>query len=218
MVEFVTPRATPSAREAGQIVGSGSDALNRAGAAAKRAADTFTEFYEEEARIENDLLFATAQADWSRKFDETKKAAGAGYAKGMLEQYDAYVAEVMAESPERGKDNLRLGFDKYRLSIQEKAMAAEAAARAAAKAKAQAEAMQQRTLMLARSDEPVLAYDEIMSSNPNLSDREVKALSGVLVDSLLADGSEWALDRAQEFIDGERGDFLTGEQYVSIEK
>lgn len=218
MVEFVTPRATPSARGAGQVSSAGSAGLIRAGQAAKTAADTFTAFYEEEARIENDLLFATAQADWSQKFDETKKGAGAGYAKGMLEQYDTYVTEVMAKSPERGKKDLQLGFDKYRLSLQEKAMAAEAAARAAAKARAIAEANRQRGLMIARSDEPLLAFDEIVAANPGMDQKQQDALLKVAFDSLLTIGSEGALEAAQQVIDGGRGDKLSGSEYISMER
>lgn len=218
MVDIERQRIAPTARGAGQVSTAGSQSLARAGQAAQGAANTFTEFYEEEARIENDLLFATAQSDWSQRIDESKKSAGAGYAGNMLEQYDAYVSEVLANSPERGRDNLKLGFDKYRLNIRERALSIEASARAAAKARAQAEAAQQRSLMLARSDETVLAYDEIIASNPDLSEKERDHLFGVAFDKLITTGDQWALDRAREFIDGGRGDHLTGDQYVSLER
>lgn len=140
MVEFITPRISPTVRQAGQVQSDTSSSLRRAAGATKQAADTFTDFYEKEAAIENDLLLATAQSDWAKTYDERKKSAGAGFAKGMLSDYDGYVEEVMRNSPERGRDGLKLAFDKYRIRLSDKALQREASARAAAKNKMVAEA------------------------------------------------------------------------------
>jgi len=66
MVEFKTPTVAPIARGAGQVSRETGAQLQRASQAAKGVADSYTEFYEKEAAIENDLLLATMDKDVQR--------------------------------------------------------------------------------------------------------------------------------------------------------
>ena len=142
MVELRTPTVAPIARPAGQVSNESASALARAGRAAQGVADKFTEFYEKEAAIENDLLLATMQSDWTKTFKE--RQGSRGFAKGMLTDYDSYTAKVLEGSPARGKDKLELSFQKYRIRLNDQAMAKEAAFRAAAKSRAVSAARQAR--------------------------------------------------------------------------
>ena len=146
MVEFQTSQAQVQARGAGQVSRKSSSALIRAGQAAQGAANTFTEFYESKAAIENDLILAQAQSDWSANYAERSRGAGSGFAEGMLTDYDSYVSEVMGRegTPQRGRDKLEAAFAEYRIGLEGKALQREAAARAAASAQAQANAQRLR--------------------------------------------------------------------------
>jgi len=140
MVELATPQIGVQARQAGQVSTAPQQRLARAAGAMQTAAGTFTEFYEKEAAIQNDLLLATTQADWTQRYNDTQRGAGAGYAENMMSEYDDYVRGIMADAPQRGRAELELAHDKYRLNLETKSLQREAAARAAAKAAAQAEA------------------------------------------------------------------------------
>jgi hypothetical protein len=149
MVQFRVAELTPTALAAGQVGSGSSDALMRAGAAAQTVADGFTEHYENKARIERERLLAQTQADWSRTFSERAKDAGPGFAKSMVAEYQQYVATALQTAPQRGRENLELAFDKYKLDLETRAIEAEAQARARAIAKAQAEAKKARAQALA---------------------------------------------------------------------
>lgn len=145
MVEFQTPRIVPQARSAGQVSNAGSDAIKRLGMAAQGTADTFTEFYEKEAAIHGERLLAEIQEEWGRTYNERSKGAGAGFSKSTLADYDAFVAQKLAayskeasdrsqaNVPERNRQDIELALDKYRMRLETKTLAREAAARAAAK-------------------------------------------------------------------------------------
>ena len=139
MVEIITPRVTPSARGAGRVAPNLSSSLQRASGATGMVADSFSAFYEKEAAIQNELIVANLQSDWSERFKESAKNAGSGFTKTILGEYDAYTQEALAGAPERGRDELELAVQKYRINLEDKAKAREAAVRAAAKAKAVAE-------------------------------------------------------------------------------
>lgn len=139
MVEIITPRITPSARSAGQVAPNLSSSLNRASNATGMVADSFSAFYEKEAAIQNELIVANIQSDWAERFKASAKTAGSGFTKTILGEYDAYAQEALANAPERGRDELELAVQKYRINLEDKAKTREAAVRAAAKAKAVAE-------------------------------------------------------------------------------
>lgn len=152
MVEFITPRATPTARAAGRVSSAGSQATKNLANAVKGTADSFSEFYEKEAAIQGDLLLAEVQEEWNRTYNERAKKAGNGFTKGILSDFDKFrqdkIAEYQAAAAERGQANVpkraekevNAALDKYRMRLETKAMGREAAARAAAKAKAVSEA------------------------------------------------------------------------------
>lgn len=152
MVEFITPRVTPTARAAGRVSSTGSQATKNLAGAVAGSADTFTEFYEKEAAIQGDLLLAQVQEEWNRTYNERAKQAGAGFTKQTMADFDKFrqekVAAYQAEAAERGQANVpkraeqevNASLDKYRLRLETKAKGREAAARAAAKRKAVSEA------------------------------------------------------------------------------
>jgi hypothetical protein len=145
MVDIRTPRITPSARAAGRVSSAGSQATKNLANAAAGAADTFTEFYEKEAAIQGDLLLAEVQEEWNRTYNDRAKQAGAGFAKSILGDFDKFrqekIAAYQAEAAERGQANVpkraeqevNAALDKYRMRLETKSIAREAAARAAAK-------------------------------------------------------------------------------------
>ncbi len=130
MVEFVTPRITPTARAAGQVSSAGSQAINRLAGAAQGAANTFSDFYEKEAAIQGEQLLAEVQEEWSRTYNERAKTAGNGFTKGILNDYDQFVADKLAQQqtdaeargqanvPERKRDEVDLAVRKYRLTLE----------------------------------------------------------------------------------------------------
>lgn len=148
MVEFLTPRITPTARAAGRVSNAGSQSLQRLSNAVQGTADNFTEFWEKEAALQGEQFLAEVQAEWGRTYNERAKAAGNGFAKGILKDYDTFVADRMqqrdkeaaergqANVPERNRREVQAALDKYRLRLETKALSREAAARAAAKARA----------------------------------------------------------------------------------
>ena len=180
MVELITPQVGVQARQAGQVSTAPARALAQAAGVAKGVAGQFTEFYEKEAAIQNDLLLATTQADWTRRYDETKGSAGAGYAEGMLNDYDDYVRGIMEAAPQRGRAELELAHDKYRLNLETKALQREAAARAAAKAAAQAEA--DRLRINALISDPSLLDETMDGATQKQQEKYVSAaLSGTMM-------------------------------------
>ena len=181
MVELLTPQVGVQARQAGQVSTAPARILAQAAGVAKGVAGQFTEFYEKEAAIQNDLLLATTQADWTQRYNETKGNAGAGYAEGMLNDYDDYVRGIMETAPQRGRDELELAHDKYRLNLETKALQREAAARAAAKAAAQAEAARLKANSLI--SDPTLLDDYLEGATPKETSLFVRmALSGRMKD------------------------------------
>lgn len=167
MVEFVTPRLVPTAREAAPVNTSTSQALTGLGQALQGTADTFTQYFEEQARIQSELLLAETQSEMSRRFNEAKKNAGAGFTDSFLKTFDEYRAEKLQNAPVRTRDELNLAFDKYRIDLRDRAMAAEAAARAAAAAKARQELLRQRGNALV-SDPSLL--DQYLEADPKNAD------------------------------------------------
>lgn len=145
MVDFKTPRITPTARAAGQVSNAGSQALGRLKNATQGVADNFTEFWEKEAAIQGEEIIAEAQEEWGRTYAERAKTAGNGFAKGILSDYDTYVQERLqrqdaeaeergqAHVPKRNRREVKAALDKYRMRLEGKALSREAAARAAAK-------------------------------------------------------------------------------------
>ena len=107
MVEFRTPRVTPTARAAGRVSAAGSQATKNLANAAAGAADTFTEFYEKEAAIQGDLLLAEVQEEWNRTYNERAKQAGAGFAKGILNDFDKFRQEGASHPIEKVGEQLR---------------------------------------------------------------------------------------------------------------
>lgn len=168
MVQFRVADLTPTALAAGQVGSGSSDALTRAGGAMQNVADSFSEHYEKVARIERERMLAQTQADWTRKFSERAKDAGPGFAKTMVGEYDQYIAEAMKGAPVRGRENLELAFDKYKMDLETRAIEVEAQARARAIAKAQAEAKAARARVLA--EQKRLAGNRLISDPSSLQE------------------------------------------------
>jgi hypothetical protein len=178
MVAFRVAELTPTALAAGQVSSGGSQALANAASAAQGAADNFTAFYENEARINRELLLAQTQADWSRGFNERAKDAGPGFAEKIKGEYSAYIKDKMKAAPERGRENLELAFQKYGIDLETRALAAEAAARARAKAAAIAATRKARGEALRASANRLVSdpsmLDEMMQADPDNADYYVK--------------------------------------------
>lgn len=181
MVEMLTPKVGVQARQAGQVSTAPARNLARAASATKMVADNFTQYYEEKAAIDNELILATTQADWTQTYNERKGSAGNGFTKGMLADYDEYVTAAMADSPVRGRDQLQLAMDKYRLNLETKSMQQEAAARARATAASIAEA--NRLKANALISDPSLLDDYLEGAGPKETSLFVRmALSGRMKD------------------------------------
>jgi len=182
MVEMLTPQISVQARQAGQVSTAPARNLARAASATKMAADTFSQYYEEKAAIDNELILATAQSDWTRTYNERKGSAGNGFTEGIMSDYDKYVTEVMAEAPQRGREQLQLAMDKYRLNLQTKSMEREASARAAASAAAIAEA--NRLKANALISDPTLLPDYLEGAGPKERSLFIRsAMSGEMADN-----------------------------------
>lgn len=164
MVQLLTPKIGVQARQAGQVSTAPARNLARAASSMKMVADNFSQYYEEQAAIDNELILATTQADWTQNYNERKGSAGDGFTKGMLKDYDEYVTAAMADSPKRGRDQLKLAMDKYRLNLETKSMQREATARAAAKVAAIAEA--NRLKANALISDPTLLDDYLEGAGP----------------------------------------------------
>lgn len=149
MVEFLNPQLTPSALAAGQVSTGGSQALAGAASAMQGVAQGFTEFYEKEAAINRERILAQAQQHWTLAYAERAQDAGPGFAKSMMADFKGYVATAMQDAPLRGRKDLEFAFEKYGMSLETRALEAEAAARARAKAAAIAEAKKARGAALA---------------------------------------------------------------------
>lgn len=211
MADILTPRSVPVARAPGRVSGESAAELTRAGQAAQGVADKFTAFYEEKARNENELLLATTQADWSRMYGERAKGAGNGFTRGILTDYDAYVAKVMETSPQRGRNDLKLAFDKYRINLAEKAMAREAAARAAAAAKVRAETLRQNGLALAHDPTP----ENFAALSEGKKDAEKEYLAGVYLESkIMTDPLAVEAELAEKVWD----DYLTADKLLAAQR
>ena len=193
MVEFVTPRITPTARAAGQVSSAGSQAINRLAGAAQGAANTFSDFYEKEAAIQGEQLLAEVQEEWSRTYNERAKTAGNGFTKGILNDYDQFVADKLAQQqtdaeargqanvPERNRAEMDLALSKYRLKLETKSLGREAAVRAAAKAAAVANT--RRLKLNALISDPTLLPEYLETAGPKeRGDLVVTALGATLRD------------------------------------
>lgn len=189
MVEFSTPRITPTARAAGQVSRAGSQAINRLAGAAQGAADNFSEFYEKEAAIQGEQLLAEVQEEWSRTYNERAKTAGNGFAQGILNDYDQFVAGKLAQQqtdaegrgqanvPERNRAEMDLALSKYRLKLETRALGREAAARAAAKAAAVAAT--RRLKLNALISDPSLLPEYLETAGPKERGDYVRTALGV---------------------------------------
>ena len=182
MVELLTPSVGVQARQAGQVSTAPARNLARAASATKMAADNFTQYYEEKAAIDNELILATTQADWTQTYNERKGSAGDGFTENMLSDYDAYVTGAMADSPVRGREQLQLAMDKYRLNLETKSMQREATSRAAASAAAIAEA--NRLKANALISDPSLLDDYLEGAGPKERSLFIRsAMSGQMADN-----------------------------------
>lgn len=191
MVEFATPRITPTARAAGQVSRAGSQAINRLAGAAQGTADNFTEFFEKEAAIQGEQLLAEVQEEWSRTYNERAKTAGTGFTKGILNDYDQFVADKLAQQqtdaeargqanvPERNRAEMDLALSKYRLKLETRALGREASVRAAAKAAAVANT--RRLKLNALISDPTLLPEYLETAGPKeRGDLVVTALGATL--------------------------------------
>ena len=178
MVAFKVSELTPTALAAGQVSNAPAQQLQAAAGAMQGAANTFSEFYENEARINRELILANAQADWARSFPERAKNAGPGFAETIKAEYKQYVADAMKGAPERGRDNLELAFTKYGIDLETRALQAEAAALARAKAQAAAAARRARGEALRLAGNSLISdpsqLNEFMESDPENADYYAK--------------------------------------------
>jgi hypothetical protein len=182
MVEFKTSQIGVQARQAGQVSLAPARNLARAASSMKMAADTFSQFYEQEAQIENERLLATAQSDWTQTYNARQADAGSGFAKSMVSDYDTYITELLTDSPERGRDELKLSLDKYRMNLETKSLQREAVVRANAKAAAIAQANNLKANALI--GDPSLLDDYLEGAGPKESSLFVRsALSGQMSDN-----------------------------------
>lgn len=202
MVQFVNPTLVPAARAASPVSTEAGRALKELAGATQTAADTFTEHYEKEAQIQGERLLAETQADWGRRFQEQSKQAGRGFTKSFLQEFDAYRQDIAGRIPERRADEVSLALDKYRINLEGRALAAEAAAAARAKAAAVAETKRLRGNALI-SDPSLL--DEYMESDPGNADYYV-----MIAANARASGDPMGV--AQEFRDGKWDRFVSPSQ------
>lgn len=183
MVEIRTSRLTPEARPAEAVSTATSEGLRAMAGATQRAADTFSAFYEAEAQRQNELIVAETSAEFSKRFSDTAKDAGEGYAENLVQQFDQYRQERIANAPKRGRDDLGFALDKYRIKLQSRAEEAEAAAAARRAAAAAAEAKRAREKQLAAD---VRAAQNGLISNPD--------------DAVLREYVEQYPDQADDFV------------------
>ncbi len=221
MVEFATARLTPQARSAGSVSSAGSDAIKRLGQASQGAANTFTEFYEKEAAIQGERLLAEIQEEWGRTYNDRSKGAGSGFAKTTMADYDSFVSQKLsaydedakargqANVPERNRDDVQLALDKYRMRLETKSMAREAAARAAAKNAAVAAT--KRAKMNAMISDPSL-YGEYMET-ANKKDGE--AYTRTMLAMQVRDNPQGVLD---DVMAGQYDTYLQPSQKMSFIK
>lgn len=171
MVDFYTPRVSPTVRSAGQVSNAGSQALKELAGATQMAAGKFSQYYEKKAAIEGDRILAEIQEEWTRTYAERAKSAGPGFAKNTLAGYDQFVDEKLtayrermkeqslANVPDRNMDDIKLVLDKYRMRLETQSLQREAAAAAAASAAAASDALRMRTNAIL--SDPGLAEDAI---------------------------------------------------------
>lgn len=129
MVDFRVSRVLPTARPAGPVSRENSEALGLLAQSTQRVADQFSEFYEAEAARQRELLTAEMQLEWARRYEDTARDAGDGYAARMLHDFDQYRAERMETAPRRGREDLDQAFDLYRMRLSDRVERAEIAAR-----------------------------------------------------------------------------------------
>jgi len=208
MVEFLTSKAPIQARAAGQVSRAESQQLKQAGQVAQQTANNFSEFFEKEAAIENERLLAEGQAQWARTYNERAKDAGNGFAKGISGEYKEYVAQVMENSPERGRDRLKLALDKYGLTLETKALGRESAVRAAGKVKAVAQARRDRGVALFH--DPTL-LSEYAAKDPKNADFYTNVANSVLI----KEDPEQVL---QNVLDGKFDKSLSAKQLLATKK
>lgn len=144
MVEFRTPQLVPSARPADPVSSATSEGLTALGRSAQGAANTFTQFYEEEARVQRELIVANMQSEFSQRFAATSRDAGTGYAKSFMDEFSQYRDEVLRNAPQRGRSDLELVVERFRIDLEGRAEQAEIAARARRAAAAASEAQRLR--------------------------------------------------------------------------
>ena len=189
MVEIRTPTLAPGARPAERISTGQASGLYQAGASMQKVADQFSQYHEEKAADAADLIWAKAQADWGRRFNEGARTATDGFTGSTLQEYDAYVDEVLPTVPERQVENMQHMFAKYRIGLEAKALEVEAAKRAEARAKARAEA--QRLRELALLEEPSFANYQAISDG--LKDENRRQLLGVYANAVLNGDDDMAV-------------------------
>ena len=214
MVEIRTPSLAPAVRPAGQVSNEQARDLRNLAGATQDAANRYSAYHEQKAADNAELIFAQANADWTRKFNETSRDASDGYAELTLQEFDAYVTDTMLTVPERQRDNMQHNFAQMRINMETKALQAEAAARARRRAEQKAEAQRQRELAIISDP----SFGNFAVTTMNLDEAQTRRTFGVYAEAILRSDNREQIELLRDQLENQNvfDDFITADQKLTL--